>query len=327
MHFLNLASLMSKEQFQALCEREKGIPLFLRYDWISTVAKDEDWGVLFSGDPGAPKGFLVYFMKRKFGVKKITHPPLTPYLGPWIFYPEGQKQAQRYGHEKKVMDELIEQLPPHHDLVLNFHPSINNWLPFYWKGFNEQVRYTYRSEAFQDSHARFKSFSGKVRTDIRKAEKILTINSSDRIDPLHELQVKAFNTKGIRLPYDQAYFQRIDEMLAPKKERKILYTLDEKGNTIGGIYLVMDQKTCYYLIGALDPEVKSQGSMSLLIWKGIEEAMDQGLSFDFEGSMIEPIERFFRGFGAEQMPYHSIGRTPSPLLRMKKALSYSVSGA
>jgi hypothetical protein len=27
------------------------------------------------------------------------------------------------------------------------------------------------------------------------------------------------------------------------------------------------------------------------------------LKFDFEGSMIEPIERVFRGFGAIQIPY------------------------
>jgi len=28
--------------------------------------------------------------------------------------------------------------------------------------------------------------------------------------------------------------------------------------------------------------------------------------FDFEGSMIEPVERFFRSFGAQRVPYFGI---------------------
>ena len=37
--------------------------------------------------------------------------------------------------------------------------------------------------------------------------------------------------------------------------------------------------------------------------------------FDFEGSMIEPVERSFRQFGAKQTPYFSVSKTPSRLLK------------
>jgi phosphatidate phosphatase APP1 len=42
--------------------------------------------------------------------------------------------------------------------------------------------------------------------------------------------------------------------------------------------------------------------------------------FDFEGSMIEPIERFFRGFGAVQTPYFHVSRSSSKLFKALKML-------
>ena len=40
--------------------------------------------------------------------------------------------------------------------------------------------------------------------------------------------------------------------------------------------------------------------MSLLMWKSIELASEKVDLFDFEGTMKESVERFFRGFGGVQ---------------------------
>jgi hypothetical protein len=312
---------MSKDAFRAYCEKHPELPLSLQYDWISGIAPDTNWGVCFAGDPSDPKGYLVYFIKRKYGFRKITIPPLTPYLGPWIIYPPEQKRSQRYGYEKKVMDELIEGLPPHDDLTLHFHPEVTNWLPFYWKGFRETLRYTYQLPEGKDPGTLFDGLRGNIRRAIRKAEKQLEIVPSDGIDALHDIKLRDYRDKGIPMSYDRSYFHRIDSILAPKGQRELLYAVDEKGNTHGGIYLTMDRNICYYLIGAVEPSLKNDGAMPLLMWKAIEKAASRGLRFDFEGSMIEPIERFFRSFGAEQVPYHHVSKTPSVLLRGKQALS------
>jgi len=52
-----------------------------------------------------------------------------------------------------------------------------------------------------------------------------------------------------------------------------------------------------------DPRLRSSGAQSLLFWEAIKLASEKNLKFDFEGSMIEPIERVFRAFGATQVPY------------------------
>jgi hypothetical protein len=71
---------------------------------------------------------------------------------------------------------------------------------------------------------------------------------------------------------------------------------------------VWDSQSCYYLFGAALPAHKNSGAMSLLMWEGIQLAAAKGLSFNFEGSMVESVERFFRSFGARQQPYLSVER-------------------
>lgn len=310
----------NKELHRSFCEKHPEVPIFLQYDWLNTLVPQEDWGVVIAGKEDQLKGFLVYYMKRKFGFRKITLPPLTPFLGPWIIYPEGQKLTQRIGHEKKVMDELIEQLPPYDELVLHFHPSISNWLPFYWKGFDEQTRYTYVLKDLNDLDSIFEGLKGNTRSKVRKAEKHFEVVASQDISPLHQLKIKEYAHKGLQLTYSEGYFQKMDELLASKGNRKILYAQDQEGTIHAGIYLVEDLEFCYDLISSTDPETKGKDAMTLLVWKGIEHASSQGLPFNFEGSMIEPIETFFRSFGAHQLPYHKIMKTPSFFLRGRDAI-------
>jgi hypothetical protein len=54
------------------------------------------------------------------------------------------------------------------------------------------------------------------------------------------------------------------------------------------------------------PKGKQDSVHSLLLWEAIQWAMESGRIFDFEGSMIEPVERFFRTFGAHQVPILNI---------------------
>ena len=78
---------------------------------------------------------------------------------------------------------------------------------------------------------------------------------------------------------------------------------------MSAIYIVWDANSAYYLLGGSDPNFRSSGANSLLLWEAIKFASGVTKRFDFEGSMIEPIERYFRGFGATQKPYLSISKT------------------
>src|SRR5919106_2186938 len=63
-----------------------------------------------------------------------------------------------------------------------------------------------------------------------------------------------------------------------------------------------------YLMGGSDPRLRTSGAMSLLMWEAIKFAGQVARRFDFEGSMLQPVERFFRAFGARQVPYARLTR-------------------
>jgi hypothetical protein len=56
--------------------------------------------------------------------------------------------------------------------------------------------------------------------------------------------------------------------------------------------------------------------MSLLLWEAINKSAKKAKAFNFEGSMIEPIERYFRAFGGKLTPYFEIKKTSSKFLKL-----------
>src|SRR5262249_23647230 len=77
---------------------------------------------------------------------------------------------------------------------------------------------------------------------------------------------------------------------------------------LGAVWIVWDDKRAYYLIGGFDDAANSSNSVPLAIGRAIEfTAGDLCLSeFDFEGSMIPAVERFFRKFGGTLLPTYTI---------------------
>ena len=79
----------------------------------------------------------------------------------------------------------------------------------------------------------------------------------------------------------------------------MFYAIVEIGNVHASYYFVYDKNVCYYLISGSNPEFRSSGAQTLILWEGIQFAAKVSKAFDFEGSMIEGIETFFRAFGGE----------------------------
>ena len=76
---------------------------------------------------------------------------------------------------------------------------------------------------------------------------------------------------------------------------------------------------------------RSSGAQSLILWEGIQFAAAHSKVFDFEGSMVEGIENFFRQFGGVCTPYYVVSRKTilSQLLqilkpRIKRLLGYKI---
>ena len=262
---------------------------------------------------------LPYTFKMRLNrLRLIEMPRLTPYLGPWL-RASNAKYANRLGEEKDLMTELIDALPPFAAFQQDFHPAITNWLPFHWKGFSQTTRYTYRMDATTDLEALWSETRDSVRTDIKKAKKQVEVAETGDVEKFLELHRLTFSRQNKPLPHSEETLRRLDAVCAAHVARKILIATGGDGRTHAAVYLVTDRHAVYYLLSGSDAELRNSGAISLLLWEGIRWASEQRKQFDFEGSMVEPIERAFRSFGGRQVPYFGIEKCDSPLLKLYRA--------
>ena len=124
-----------------------------------------------------------------------------------------------------------------------------------------------------------------------------------------------YSRKNIKVPHSEEIFLKIDLACEAKKLRKIFIAVDQEGRHHAGVYLVWDNESAYYLMGGSDPDLRNSGATSLCIWEAIKFASTVSKEFNFGGSMMEPVESFFRAFGGKQKLIFNISKTNSLLLR------------
>jgi hypothetical protein len=272
--------------------------------WLDAVAED-GWGesVVRRGDEIVAR--LPYARRRRHGLDAIAPPALTQVLGPWLAPSDG-KYARRLETEKKVLTELIEGLPPADLVRLNLSTRLTNWLPFYWAGYEATVRYTYRLEDLSDLDRVRSDFQEHVRRGIRKAEGAVTIDPDFPLDDLLRLDARTYARQGLRPPYPESLVRRLDAACAARGARRILGAVDGDGRAHAALYVVWDEETLYPIINGRDPDLQAFGANTLLYWEAITLASGVSRVFDFEGSMIEPVEHFVRGFGGRQTPFFTV---------------------
>ena len=309
-----------RKKYENFCKKEP-IPIFMQPYWLDSVCEDGmEWDVILYEKGGEVWGSFVYCVKKRYGFTLITMPKLTQVLGPYIKYPKGQKYYRRLSWEKEVMNYFIDKLPKFDYFNMNFHYSITNWLPFYWRGFKQTTRYTYVIDKNMNIKELSKNFETDIRRRRRKAEKLgVEVFESDDIDKFYKINKMTFDRQGINIPYNLEFIKRLYKNLKENKSCKMFFAKYEK-EIIAANFIVYDDNTVYYLMGGINPQKKDIGGMDVIQYESIKFALENNLNFDFEGSMIESIEKYFRSFGGIQKPYFQITKVNSMILRLKNCL-------
>ncbi len=295
--------------------------------WLDAVAPGR-WDTAEIEKGGKLVARLPYFKTKRLGFNLLGMPDYTQTLGYWI-EKTGSKNAKKYAREKDLISGLIKQLPQGYAIDIAFDHTCDYLFPFKWSGFMLHMMYSYRIEDIHDIDQLWNGLSENIKTDIKKAQKILHIEDDHPIDDLILMQEKTFGRQGRNLNDKSDLIIRIDAATTIHQARKFLCAVDAEGRIHAAAYFVFDSKCCYYLIGGSDPELRNSGASSLLVWEGLKYASTVSKSFDFEGSMIEPIERFFRGFGGVPTPYWRVTKMNTILNladylkpKVKKLLGY-----
>lgn len=303
--------MQNKEVYKKLCE-DVQLPIYLHADWLDVVTKDiGSWNVVFSYKNKEIQGFWIYVHKKQLFWEKITMPPYTPYMGPRLFYPEKLNDYDRISFENKVLQDLILQLPKFAEIKFKWAKDYNNWLPFYWNNFSQQTTYTYLINDYSNLEDVFRNFKSSIQRQIRKGEKNLKVQQNTIPDVTIQLFKESMSGNSNFKVNDQLLDQ-LHEVANSHQQALILEAVDVNKNIIAAIYLLMDNQEMLYLYGGYKKESSNSGAMPLLFWEAIKIAHDKELSFNFEGSMLTGVERFFRSFGGELTPVFTIERKNFP---------------
>ena len=97
-----------------------------------------------------------------------------------------------------------------------------------------------------------------------------------------------------------------------------LFGVYREGRLVASLFGIQTRTRFIYLIPVSNREGKECCAMFALVDHILETiCCPQGLTFDCEGSMLEGVARFYRGFGAVEQPYASISRCrPHWLVRL-----------
>lgn len=306
--------MANKDRYRLLCNAEESIPIFSRDWWLDAACGTDNWDVLLLEQKGQVQAALPFYILAS-GV--ISMPPFTQTMGPWFApEPKDAKYTSTLGKHQAICKELIGSLKDYPHFLQNFHYRITDWLPFYWEGYKQTTRYTYLLNNIQDEKTIWDNMSPNIRRNITKArdKNGITVKKGIAVDDFLRIQEMTFERQHLPAPKERKILKNIIATCRQRNQGDLWGAYDDKGNLHAVAFIVWQESSAYYLAGGGNPALRSSGAHSLLLWESIRFAAHHTSVFDFEGSMIPGVERFFREFGAIQTPFFTITKGKLSLL-------------
>ena len=262
---------------------------------------------------GALRGGFCAFREKRLGLTVLRNPPLTPSIGPFFEsrarHPVAQLEERR--DVLTALAEFLDQLRPAM-VSVSLARWVSDGLPFYWRNYKVVPQYTYLLPLDQTEEALLAAMSVGRRNDIQKAIRDgLNAERTDDYSTIADMVETTFARQGKEVKRESMKsvlfsFARPDNSYA--------FTVRSNGAPVAGVFVIHDSRTAYYLLGGYGSESNHHGAGALAVFAAIRHARELGLhTFDFEGSVILPIEKYFRGFGGNLSPYYRVNKASLPL--------------
>ncbi len=253
------------------------------------------WEALVSDDY---KYIMPLTVKKKFGIKYIIQPEMTQQLG--VF---SHKEITT-----EIVNLFIKKIPySSYSINLNegnFTPK-SIILPNYILNLNQNL-----SDIEND-------FSKNTKRNIQKSQKLaIKIDNNVSIDEFLEF---FFITETNFSKPNKNSLQKLIKKGVGLGKIGIIGVRNEQLELIASLAYLKQNKRLIYWLPISNKEGKEQSAMFGIIYEIIKELSNQEIILDFEGSKIEGIARFYKGFGGVKKPYYLIEKNrPKWLINLLK---------
>lgn len=265
------------------CIAQSHNQLTCAYSWYLDVVSPK-WEALVTDD-------YEYVMplpfKKKYKVPYLVQPILTQQLG--IF--------SKHRIDESLVEDFIKEIP-YYSYELNLNEKNFNASATECPNFVLNLNQPYKQIALH--------YSKNTIRNIDKAKKlnlsVEQITSADEFDSFYHAVEKNYFTVA------KSLLNKLIHKGMSENAIRLYGVYSAEKNLIAALCLLHSPSRLTYLLPISNAEGKASSAMFLLIDKLIFENAEKEKSFDFEGSRVEGIARFYRGFGAKNQPYYTLKR-------------------
>ena len=230
--------------------------------------------------------------KRKYGIRMLIQPLLAQQLGVFSASEPGPAEIK----------EFMQAISPKYLLV---DICLNSSNQFESSSFRQEARRNYEldiSDAGMDAE---KAYAENTVRNIRKGLEFEDMVKEISMEAYLDLKFSLKENKRFK----RSYFEKIYEVLVERGCAGI-FGLFTDGVLHTAAFIGYSRSRCVYLNGCSTPAGKERRGMFVLLDHLIRFHRGKKHIFDFEGSNIPGVARFFEGFGADRKVYLRITRNP-----------------
>jgi len=301
--------LTAKDQYIAYA-LQHAVPLFFKPYWLDLFGSN--WQVIQEGDKDETV-YFIYRIEKKFNFKIIRNAYLTPYSG-FIFCHREMPDTRR----QQAVTALLKRLPASHELQIDLHPDTGT--QFEAQGFTFSIKKTNILDISQMTDV-YDAYKPALKRQIKKATKLVGIEEKDDITLFYKLYQSTFQKQDKKAVIPFAAFKEVWQTCKKMNCGRLLFATDQQQQVHAALLLTYDEQSAYYLAGGTDAAHYGSGAMSYLMHYAIEKASGMNKKyFDFEGSMLPGVNRFFKNYGPDEKLYLSMTKNDSRLLQVIKKI-------
>ncbi|MCB9189685.1 MAG: hypothetical protein H6599_10450 [Flavobacteriales bacterium] len=251
-------------------------------------------------------GSFILYIFNKLWEKHIITPPFLTDIQLRINC-KAQNPSQVNSFYKDILESIAlflrEQQATVVDIVLP--PYVLNGLPFVWAKFDLGIRYTYLLDLSFSEMELLNRMSSQRRKNIKDGEKSeVVVDKIDDTEIIKKLALETLSSKNAK--YSEDLVNRI--VSQSSSERLFTYLVHDNTDKLAMATCLSVEDEVYYLFGWVNSNAENSNAGTLALWNCIKHSQSVAKRFNFAGSKIPSVERYFRGFGGELTPCLSISR-------------------
>lgn len=262
----------------------------------------EDWCGLVEGEYESV--FPLVWNTKLLGYKQLYQPLLAQQLGLYSMHVCSPTRLQRF----------LEAIPSdirYMNIQLNFSNTALPTLP----DFKSTLRPNYILNLARPYEEIREGYSSNLRRNLKKAQEQQLYYSTDLSPETFVDYVRQFHTEERNGVPEALYHTalRVIYNAMHRGQGAIFAVFDEARNFCAGAFILFDGTRLVNLINVSSTRGRELNAMAFLFDALIKTNAHQLKIFDFEGSTIEGVARFYQSFGAVNEPYPALSYNRLPI--------------